>query len=433
MRWKTEEIAGWGRSIKATTQIARPDRQTGLEQAPAAPAMGRRRSYGDAALNDDGRAYDMTKLDRFLNFDKSSGHLCAEAGVTLGEIARVFAPKGWIPPVMPGTGFATLGGAIAMDVHGKNHHVAGSFGEHLKDITLVQNGARRRITPRDRSLWQATIGGLGQTGLIVEATLALAPCPGTAMQVTERRADTWDEHLSFLMQSKATYCVGWIDATASGSSLGRGIVEEAEIAPLAAPKSAKPKSVPLDAPGFALSSPVVRLFNSIYYRRVPEAGRTVTRSFDDFFFPLDRIHDWNRLYGKAGFHQFQCVVPQDRAEDLRAMLRMIAGSGMASPLAVLKRLGAGRAGYMSFPMEGLTLAVDFRNRDGVANLARELEDMAANAGGRIYLAKDSLSSGQRVKSTYPDWSKWRDAAEKADPDHALETGLVRRLNLRSDA
>jgi len=433
MRWKNDEITGWGRALKATTDIARPERQAAFVGATPAPAMGNRRSYGDAALNDGGNAYDMSRLDRLLGFDTETGHLRAEAGVTIGTLARVFPPKGWLPPVMPGTGFATLGGAIAMDVHGKNHHTAGSFGQHLVDITLIQNGARRRITPRDRGLWQATIGGLGQTGIIVEATLALTPCPGGAMQVTERRADGWDEHLSLLADSRASYCVGWIDATATGGNLGRGIVEEAEISPSPAPKSGKPKKVPLDAPGFALARPVVRAFNEMYYRRVPAEGRTVVRTIEDFFFPLDRIHDWNRLYGKAGFHQFQCVVPLDRAEDLRAMLRMIAGSGLASPLAVLKRLGAGRGGYMSFPMEGLTLAVDFRNRPRLQELVAQLEALTVEAGGRIYLAKDGLSNGRQIAAMYPDWPKWRDAAAKADPEGALQTGLTRRLNLRSNA
>ncbi len=167
-------------------------------------------------------------------------------------------------------------------------------------------------------------------------------------------------------------------------------------------------------------------------RYEPAAGRTVTRGFEDFFFPLDRIHDWNRLYGKSGFHQFQCVVPHDRSDDLRDMLRMIAAAGLASPLAVLKRLGAGRGGYMSFPMEGLTLAVDLRNTERSRDLIRALGSMAADAGGRVYLAKDSLADGATVRGTYPDWKKWRDVAAKSDPERALETSLVRRLDLRTD-
>ena len=188
--------------------------------------------------------------------------------------------------------------------------------------------------------------------------------------------------------------------------------------------------MPFNAPGWALSRPIVKLFNALYFRRVPGAGRTSVKPINDFFFPLDTIHNWNRLYGKHGFHQFQCVVPIDQAPALRDMLTMIAGSGLASPLAVLKRMGPGRAGMMSFPTEGYTLAVDFRNRPQAEILIGRLEEMTQAAGGKLYLAKDSLATGPRIKAMYPEHSAWTEAVAQADPDGHYTTDLIRRLNLR---
>ncbi len=435
MRWKTVETTGWGRALRATSETARPERVSALTtilSETLAPAFGNCRSYGDACLNDGGRAIDMTRLDRFLAFDEATGVLEVEAGLTIGEIARVMAPRGWLPAVMPGTGFATVGGAIAMDVHGKNHHQAGSFGQHVVSLQLIAGGKAQKVSPRGKTarLFRATAGGLGQTGVIVSAELQLLRCKGDVVMVTEQRAEDFDAFVALLDRSDATYSVGWIDATARGEALGRGILEEAETGAGLVPAPKPSKTVPMDAPRFALSPPVVRAFNSAYYRRVPRDGRTVVKPIGEFFFPLDRIHDWNRLYGKRGFYQFQCVVPPDQVESLRDMLARISASGLASPLAVIKRMGDGRAGYMSFPMEGYTLAVDFRAAPAAARLIATLEDLTAKAGGRIYLAKDALLSGDKVRAMYPEWADWAKAAAKADPDGALATDLVRRLGLR---
>ena len=431
MTWKTMMLSGWGRATTATSQVARPERAAALPGlSTEGPAIGMRRSYGDQALNQGGRVIDMTRLDRLLAFDAATGALTVEGGAMLGDIARVFAPRGWLPAVLPGTGFATVGGAIANDVHGKNHHNAGSFGQHVTAITLVRNGERHTITAEDAEMWQATIAGMGQTGIIAEATLRLIPARGDLMMVTERRAEDWDAHVELLDRSTATYTVGWIDATATGDALGRGIVEEAETGSGLVPKRKAGKKVPFDAPGFALSGPVVRAFNAAYWRRVPASGRTVVKPITDFFFPLDRIRDWNRLYGRAGFHQFQCVVPLDRIDALRQMLERIAEAGIASPLAVLKRMGPGRAGMMSFPMDGYTLAVDFPNRGRAARLIEDLHGRTVAAGGRIYLAKDSLLAPSRVAEMYPELDRWRAVVAKADPDRHLETDLTRRLKLR---
>lgn len=433
MRWNTVEYAGWGRALRASGPVARPERLSALAALMAevpAPAIGNCRSYGDACLNNGGHAIRMSRLDRILAFDEGTGVLRVEAGMQLGELARLMAPRGWLPPVMPGTGFATVGGAIAMDVHGKNHHRAGSFGEHLRSIELIGPGGAQKVAP-GTDLFRATVGGLGQTGAIHAAELQMLGCKGDVMVVTERRVPGWEDFLSRLDGSEANYSVGWIDATATGAALGRGILEEAETGSGLVPAPGRARAVPFDAPGFALSPAVVRGFNALYFRRVPASGRTVVKPIRDFFFPLDQLRDWNRLYGKRGFHQFQCVVPIAAAPALRAILERIATSGLASPLAVLKRMGAGRAGFMSFPMEGYTLACDFRNTAPATRLIRDLEQAVLETGGRLYLAKDSLARGASVRAMYPEHGAWLAAVEKADPEAALVTDLVRRLELRS--
>jgi decaprenylphospho-beta-D-ribofuranose 2-oxidase len=428
------DLTGWGRVLKATSDVSRPERQSALAREVAeapAPAMGRRRSYGDAPLNDGGRAVDMTRLDRMLALDEETGILTVEGGARIGEINARLAPRGWLVPVMPGTGFATVGGAIAMDVHGKNHHHAGSFGQHVTDIHLLTPKGEKRTGPdRQKELFRATVGGLGQTGIVASAAIRLLKTRGSVMMVTERRIRDWDEHIAVLDDSEATYSVGWIDATATGAALGRGILEEGETGAGLVPPAKRGRSVPFDAPGMSLSPPVVRLFNNAYWRRVPARGRTVVKPIEDFFFPLDKIHDWNRLYGKRGFHQFQCVVPLAERDRLREILEAVARSGAASPLAVLKRMGPGRAGMLSFPMEGYTLAVDLRGASNPEPLVARLEGMVREAGGRIYLAKDSLASAEAIHAMYPERKAWAKVVDKHDPDGAMVTDLVRRLKLR---
>lgn len=431
MSWKTAEITGWGGVLKSTAEIARPERAGLLGPlSQEGPAQGMRRSYGDAALNGGGRVTDMTRLDRMTGFDAETGLLSVEAGTRLGDIAAAFAPRGWLPAVMPGTGLATVGGAIANDVHGKNHHVAGSFGQHVASLTLVQDGAAREITPQaDPELFRATVGGLGQTGIIASAVLRLAPVKGDLMMVTERRVADWDAHIAALEASRTPYTVGWIDARATGAALGRGIVEEGETGAGLVPKRAPARSVPANIPLFA-NGPFVRAFNAAYLRRIPSRGRTVVKPITDFFFPIDRIHHANRLMGKPGFHQFQCVVPPGELPALRLMLERIAEAQLASPLVVLKRMGPGRAGMLSFPMEGWTLAVDMPHRPETVELISRLNAMTAEAGGRVYFAKDSVLDAGLVPGMYPELDAWHEAVAAADPGGRLKTDLVRRLKLR---
>ncbi|MBK1637137.1 FAD-binding oxidoreductase [Rhodovulum adriaticum] len=435
MQWKTAEYSGWGRALRARGTLARPEKLSALSAAlqGRGPAIGNRRSYGDGPIHDGGAAIDMTRMDRLLSFDAETGVVEAEAGITIAELLRVFAHKGWMPAVMPGTGFATLGGCIANDVHGKNHHNAGSFGQHVLAVTLMTDNGPREVTLQtNRGLFRATMGGQGQTGAILSAKLQLKAIPGQRMRVKETRISDFDSFLAAFDTSEAEYTVGWIDATKRGKRLGRGILEEGTLAEGGRPGPVKRSlSVPLDAPHFALSWPVVKLFNAFYISRIPDTSRKRTRPLEDFFFPLDRIHDWNRLYGKRGFHQFQCVVPLDKGPELKAILTTIARAGIASPLAVLKKMGPGRAGHLSFPMAGYTLAVDFPARAKVPAIFARLEQQVLDAGGRLYFAKDALAHPDSIAAMYPELADWRAEVAKADPEGHLETDLVRRLKLRS--
>ena len=437
MRWKKDDLTGWGGVLHREAELARPERLAALAavlKANPCPAIGARLSYGDAPLA--AKAVDMTRLDRFISFDEKTGLLDAEAGVTIGDILATFGPKGWMPAVMPGTGHATLGGAIANDVHGKNHHLAGSFGQHVESIALMApDGTGQRISLKSNpKLFRATIGGLGQTGVIVSARIHLAKCPAGHMAVQERRMEDLDAFLEAFNQSRADYQVGWLDMTAGGINLGRGILEEAHFADGPFEAARKPRSVPFNLPGFAMARPLVKVFNWFYMRRVPEAGRDVQRPLQKFFFPLDNISHWNRLYGKRGFHQFQCVLPDEHAPaTLNLMLEAVVASGLASPLSVLKRMGHGRAGMLSFPMEGFTLAIDIVNKPSAKALLARLNELAKNAGGRVYLAKDSSLEPAYLPDMYSELEDFRSEANKADPNRVFETDLAKRLNIRGQA
>ena len=436
MLWKQTDYAGWGRVQKAHGDMARPERAATLarlmDEAPA-PAIGMRRSYNDSCLNDGGRVIDMTRMDKILGFDPETGVVEVEAGVQLGELLRLFAPKGWIPAVVPGTGFPTVGGAIAHDIHGKNHHILGTFGQHVLSVTLLQPGGKRVVASpaRNKTLFRATIGGIGQTGVIVSAKLQFVRTPGTSMRVKETRIENIDQFFELLDGSTYKYNVGWIDGTATGASLGRGILEEAELTDAPERKPRPGLTVPFNLPNFALNSLTVKAFNALYWRRVPARGRTHVMPIPAHVFPLDQLYEWNRLYGSRGFHQFQCVVPVAQAGVLKEMVARIAHSGLASPLAVIKRMGEGRGGMLSFPMEGYTLAIDFPARARAERLIGALEAMTLEAGGRLYLGKDALASGAQIKAMYPEWQAWAAEADKADPEGVLITDMVRRLGLRS--
>ena len=443
MSWAQINLTGWGRTSGGAMTACRPERVSELrERVREGPADGGRiaygagRAYGDAALNSQGRVILTRRLNRMLAFDGDSGLLEAEPGVTFNDLLAVFLRRGWLVPATPGTAFATLGGAVANDIHGKNHDRVGSFGDHLTWIDLMlPSGEIVRTTDSERpELFRATIAGLGLTGVIVGIGLRLMRVPSSAVRVRERRCRDLDAFLAALaeVRQRATYSVGWIDGLAKGRELGRGLLEEAEPASEAVPDTPqRARRVPMDAPGSLLNPNTIGLFNAAYYRRVPVGGRERIVPYRRFLYPLDAISDWNRIYGRGGFFQFQCVLPDASAPSgIRLLLEEIAGSGRASFLAVLKTLGAEGRGYLSFPMRGYTLALDFPRRGGVEDVLRRLERLTLDHGGRIYLAKDAVLSPEGFRAMYPKLPEFQAVLDAIDPEQRLNSDMARRLKIR---
>jgi len=434
--WRPLTLTGWGRTRRAETRVARPERPGQLVEAvdkagPSVCLYGAGHSYGDDALNSGGATVITTRLDRVLDFDAETGEVEVEPGVSMDSLLRDFGPRGWIPPVVPGTRCVTVAGAIANDVHGKNHQAVGSFGEHVTQIRLrIGTGETVSLVP-GQEVFRATIGGVGLTGAILSARIKLRRVASDRVRVHEQRMSDLAAFVEALAASEAHYSAGWIDTTAQGKRLGRGILEEAETTPVPSSRRVRrARIIPLDVSPLLVSKPFVRACNTAYYLRIPKAGRTRVEPLSAFLFPLDAVRDWNRLYGKAGFYQFQCVLPEDGENALRAMITEIAESRLASPLAVLKRMGPGRAGMLSFPMAGWTLAVDFGASPAAAELLVRLEAMTLDAGGRIYLAKDALLSPPAVRRMYPELDAFRAVCDRLDPTRRFASDLARRLRLR---
>jgi decaprenylphospho-beta-D-ribofuranose 2-oxidase len=435
------KLAGWGRTTYAACEAARPERFGEAVAGFAADAgqngiclYGAGRSYGDCALNSGGTALITTRLDRILGFDAQTGIVQVEPGVDFRRLMEVFLPRGWLAPVTPGTGFATVGGAVAHDVHGKNHELDGSFGQHVTAFDLLlPDGARRTVVPADGDLFAATVGGAGLTGFITRIEFRMKRVPGGAVRVREHRAANLAAFLSAMRDAAgASYAVGWIDAAARGAALGRGILETAEpIEGVFAQPPERARRVPFEFPAFALNRFSVALFNEGYFRRVPPDGRTRVVPWRTFLYPLDALHDWNRIYGRRGFVQFQCVVPfETGARALRDLLEVISASHQASFLAVLKRMGAGRAGFLSFPMPGFTLALDFPRCAGLEALYARLSAITLDAGGRVYLAKDALLDAASFRRMYPEFPHFAAVRQAVDPERHIQSDMARRLRLQ---
>ena len=444
-RWKDMTLSGWGRNPGAASRIARPERIRELQALVPDPdgqsslARGAGRSYGDAALNSAGHTLLTTRLDRMLEFDEASGQLVTEPGVRFIDVISTFLPRGFMVPVAPGTGFATLAGGIANDVHGKNQHVSGSLGHHLEWFDLrLPDGTRRRVSADDADpLFRATLGGMGLTGIIDRLCLRLKPVPSDSVTVTKRRVRDLDDFLEAFEthRSSAEYIVGWIDALAKGAALGRGVLEVASPCENAvAVKRPAPRRIPFALPNGTLNPLTIRAFNALYHARAPAEATETSMRYEQFLFPLDRLLDWNRIYGSRGFHQFQCLVPfAGGREALRAMLELIARDGGGSFLAVLKAMETSGRGFLSFPGPGYTLALDFPARKGVRALIGKLEAIAADAGGRVYLAKDSTLDPQTFARMYPELPAFRAALRSIDPEQRMQSDLATRLRIRDES
>ncbi|MDP3847587.1 MAG: FAD-binding oxidoreductase [Pseudomonas sp.] len=407
---------GWGRYPHHNAQLMQP--QTAQEAAQLlneeAPVLGRGmgRSYGDSALAD--KLISTRQLNRLHSFDVQSGLLMCAAGISLGELLEVFVPRGWFLPITPGTKFVSVGGAIASDVHGKNHHLHGCFSQCVENMELLlADGSQVQCSRSERpELFHATCGGMGLTGLIVAATLRLLRIESAYIQQTTFKAANLEEALQlFETHSASTYSVAWIDCLASGEALGRSLLmvgEHARNGQLLLPAK-RALSVPLDMPAALLNRYSVQAFNELYYQRIrkPESKQRV--SFESFFYPLDSIQQWNRLYGKQGFVQYQFVIPKAAGlQGMRAILERISASHRGSFLAVLKTFGAANDNLLSFPMEGYTLALDFKLEAGLLELLDELDSMVLAHGGRLYLAKDARMSEATFKQSQPNWQQFQE-------------------------
>ena len=384
--------------------------------------VGMGRSYGDVCLLRDGALVVTTGMNRLLAFDPSTGVLTAEAGITLAQILDFAVPRGWFLPVTPGTKYVTLGGAIANDIHGKNHHIAGTFGRHVPAFELVRSDGSRRICSASENpeLYSATIGGLGLTGLITWAQLRLRPIVSRKIDYEGIQFHGIDEFLDLTNQSAhIEYTVSWIDCTSTGQNFARGIFMQGDHSRTPGPltPSPEPKLVfPFEAPGFALNSTSVSLFNNAFFHKQRQKRVTALQDYEPFFYPLDKVLHWNRMYGKGGLLQFQYVIPWEHArEGTIAILGEVARSGLASFLAVLKAFGdIPSPGMMSFPRPGITLALDFPIKpDKSLPLFHRLAEMTREFGGRLYPAKDAAMTAEQFQTFYP---QWRQFAQFRDPE-----------------
>lgn len=452
MNYSLQSLSGWGRYPVERCQVAQPDTLGDLQAAVTAPgtgpliARGLGRAYGDSALNRDQRVLVQTRRDCFLSFDPQQGILECEAGVSLAEIIRCLLPRGWFLPTTPGTKFVTLGGAIAADVHGKNHHVDGSFGVHVLDLKLLTaSGEILCCSPSERpEVFWATVGGMGLTGVIVSARLRMLPVETAWCDVTYRRTPDLDAALSCFAASdrQYRYSVAWIDCLARGRDVGRSVVmlanharagdlpHSAAPSPLLVPRRGGP-SVPCELPGFLLNPYSVRAFNALYYRAHGDGRRLV--DIDTFFYPLDRIAHWNRIYGRRGFVQYQALFPpQTSRAGLVELLERIAASRRASFLAVLKSSGAASPGMLSYLYPGHTLALDLKMTADLPALTRELDQIVLKHGGRLYLAKDALMGPDVFQAMYPRLAEFRAVKEQVDPEQRFSSSQARRVGIIAD-
>ena len=413
------DFGSWGRVFSPSQLVQGMRDRTAPLELPAGGksllAYGMGRSYGDSCLNDGNTLVRARDLDRLIAFDAATGTLRCEAGVLLSEIVEFALPRGFFLPVTPGTKFVTLGGAIANDVHGKNHHRAGSMGHHAPRFELLRSDGSRRVCSltENADLYRGTIGGLGLTGLITWADIRLAKVKGPWVRQNAVRFASLDEFFSLCepLEREHSLVVAWLDCASPRPGHTRGIFfagdHDERADPL--PKSAR-RRFPVKPPFSLVNGFTMRAFNEIYYRMPRGNGAATLVRYDAFFYPLDGWQDWNRIYGPRGFFQYQCVVPEgaDGREALKELLARISASAEGSFLGVLKRFGAmASVGMMSFPRPGYTLALDFPNRGrNTLALLEALDGVVIAAGGRVYPAKDSRMSAASFRAFYPAWESF---------------------------
>lgn len=434
-------LSGWGNYPRVAAEVCEPSSVSSLQEAVRAAETilprGLGRSYGDSSLA--GTVISLRRLNRILAFDESVGLITAEGGAPLGTILETVIPCGWFLSVTPGTKHVTLGGAIASDVHGKNHHKEGSFGDHAISMDVVKaDGSVVFCSPTESpELFHAVIGGMGLVGIVVRATLRLKPIETSFVSQAIVRTKNFEETLQvFHDANDTTYSLGWVDGSAHGSALGRGVVFLGEHAPVSRlPARTAPlalfrkKALPVPPlPTFALRKATEKAFNSLYYHTHPSRESLV--SYDPFFYPLDRFSRWNRVYGRRGFIEYQCVIPKHAGtRAIRLLLEAIAASGCPSFLMGIKTFGKGNQNLLSFPMEGYTLGVDFPVRERLFPLLALFDEIVMRAGGRIYLTKDARMPKAVFDAGYPRAEEFRRYKRRVDPSNKFRSLQSMRLGL----
>ena len=450
MSSRTVRLTGWGRISPTRAELAEPASVTAaarlLENAAAARgliARGLGRSYNNAAQCAGGVVISTARLNRINGQDPATGLVTCEAGVSLEQLMVAGLPAGWFVPVSPGTRQVTVGGAIAADVHGKNHHIAGSFARHLRSFDiLLPGGELRTVTePSDPELFWATAGGMGLTGLVVRAVIQLKRVATSRLRVDTVRTADIDETMATLAEHDRVfgYTVAWSDSLARGASLGRSVITSGDFAgPADLPRGADPFAfrpgarlgVPAWFPPGLINRYTVALANEAWYRKAPRSRQGELQTIGAFFHPLDGIRNWNRVYGPGGFRQYQYALPFGQEAAVRRSFELVSRARAASFVTVLKRFGEGDPGLLSFPLPGWTLALDVPARTpGLAGLLGSLDRLVVEAGGRVYLAKDSRVPPDVLAEMYPRLTEFRKLRAEFDPDGMLASDLSRRLGL----
>ena len=449
-----QRLSGWGRTAWTVADVITSADPAVIREAISDAgdrgviARGLGRSYGAAAQNAGGRVIELANegdpLGIDADLDPLTGILDVAASVSLDSILRMCVPRGWFVPVTPGTRFVTVGGAISSDVHGKNHHLDGSFGQHVRSMTvLLANGEIVELSPTNNAAWfWATIGGMGLTGIILRATISMLRIESSKVRVETERLPNFDAVCEAMASDGSDndyrYSVCWVDLLATGASMGRGVLTRGDHASASEVDSDDPCAydprLTVSAPGWVpnglLNKYSIKVFNEAWYRKAPSKRHVGLESIPAFFHPLDGVNKWNRLYGRQGFIQYQFIVPLDRTDVLRTVIETFSQAGVGSFLAVLKRMGPQNLAPMSFPTEGWTLTLDIAaGIRGLAELLATVDGMVLDAGGRHYLAKDSHVSPVAVRRGYPRLDEWMNTRNEMDPTGLWRSDLARRLDL----
>lgn len=444
---RRRELAGWGGNPRSAADVADPLSTGEVDLLLREPndrgliARGLGRSYGDAAQNAGGIVVETAFLDSF-ELDVGTGVVTAAAGTSLDTLMRALVPRGYFVPVTPGTRQVSVGGAIAADIHGKNHHKRGSWCCHVESLRLATPQGVVEVSPdHDPALFWATAGGMGLTGIVLDATFRCPPIETSHLLVDTRRASDLDAVMAIMDETDADYdyTVAWIDLVARGKSLGRSVLTSGRFArrdeldphhndPLGFDPNLLIPAPPW-APSGLLNRLSIRAFNEFWFHKAPVERHDELQTISQFFHPLDMVEGFNRIYGRRGFLQWQFVVPIGAENTLRRVVEALSSTGCSSFLAVLKRFGPADPGPLSFPMPGWTLALDIPVSAGIAGLLDRLDDEVVDVGGRVYLAKDSRVRPELMSRMYPRLDEWRAVRDRVDPQHILRSDMARRLGL----